>query len=78
MEEEELEELVELVEELVEEVEEEEPELDTDNWKLCAKLGPAWHLEVMGTVLMCPVFLMSLSRSQWSFSYLSSQRGERE
>ena len=73
MEEEELEELVELVEE-----EEEEPELDTDNWKLCAKLGPAWHLEVMGTVLMCPVFLMSLSRSQWSFSYLSSQRGERE
>ena len=50
MEEEEVEELEELVEE-VEELVEEEPELDTDNWKLCAKLGPAWHLEVKGTVL---------------------------
>ena len=37
-------------EEELEEVEVQEEE-DTDTWKLCAKLGPAWHLEVMGTVL---------------------------
>ena len=30
----------------LEEVEEEEQ--DTDTWKLCAKQGPAWHLEVKG------------------------------
>ena len=62
-----------------EEREEVEDVEDTDTWKLCAKLGPAWHLEVMGTVLNnVSILLMPLSRIQWSRSYLSSPRGEHE